>query len=235
MSDSPWFPFFASDFLAGTSCMEPDEVGVYVRLMAIQWDKGQIPTDDRALARACGCFPDELDRYRQLIADKFPGGRNPRLEHERQKKEIRAAAGREGGMRKAANNQEASKTPSKSLANGLANAKQTPSKPSSKKLAPQPQPQEEYTHGPREEIADDWPGIDAIQAVAKNQCPPIPPDIARDYWEARLSTGWRRNGSEIVNWHTDLIRFARNYDTSRNGSKKPAGPKGPDTTSEYGF
>lgn len=54
MSD-PWFRFFPSDWLAGTSGLSAAERGVYITLLAMMYDHGgSIKRDDERLARRCG-------------------------------------------------------------------------------------------------------------------------------------------------------------------------------------
>jgi len=51
---APAFMFYADDFLAGTSEMTPEEVGIYIRLLCHQWTKGGIPNDEERAARIAG-------------------------------------------------------------------------------------------------------------------------------------------------------------------------------------
>jgi len=54
MSD-PWFKFFPSDFIAGTSGLSPAERGVYITLLCLIYEEdGAIPRDDGRLSRRCG-------------------------------------------------------------------------------------------------------------------------------------------------------------------------------------
>ena len=48
------FPFFHEDFLSGTAYMSPEEVGIYVRLLCYQWQKGGVPSDEEMLFRIAG-------------------------------------------------------------------------------------------------------------------------------------------------------------------------------------
>ncbi|HAM23210.1 MAG TPA: hypothetical protein DCQ04_13270 [Actinobacteria bacterium] len=50
----PSFQFYAADFIIGTAHLTPSDVGVYIRLLALSWDKGPLPDDTRTLAAMAG-------------------------------------------------------------------------------------------------------------------------------------------------------------------------------------
>jgi len=55
MTGDVWFKFYASDWVAGVSCLSASERGVYITLLAIMYDNGgPIVRDDARLARQCG-------------------------------------------------------------------------------------------------------------------------------------------------------------------------------------
>jgi len=76
---APCFPFYVDDFISGTAIMSAEEVGMYVRLLCYQWNRGSIPVDPRLQQRlAGGSVPD-------AVLEKFSVGedgllRNSRLE-----------------------------------------------------------------------------------------------------------------------------------------------------------
>lgn len=84
MSKPPAFQFYADDFIAGTSDMTNEEVGVYVRLLCYQWSKGAIPSDtDRLNLICCGnAKPHAIAKF-GLCEDGML--RNERMEKERSK------------------------------------------------------------------------------------------------------------------------------------------------------
>lgn len=100
MNKPPAFQFYADDFLGGVATMSNDEVGLYIRLLAIQWGKGFVTDDDiarlgKGMAEPSLCY----------VKSKFKVGddsnlRNDRLELERKKqaefRESRAKAGKAG-------------------------------------------------------------------------------------------------------------------------------------------
>ena len=89
MSD-PWFRFFPSDWLSGTSGLSAAERGVYITLIAMMYDfGGPIKRDDERLARRCGLPIVGFRRALQSLIDEgkinFDGGD---LSNERAKREV---------------------------------------------------------------------------------------------------------------------------------------------------
>lgn len=85
---SPSFQFYASDFLVGIMGMTDEEVGVYIKMLALQWVKDGLPTDPKAIKTAINSrkIPSE-NVLRKFIANDDGTLRNERLELERQKQE----------------------------------------------------------------------------------------------------------------------------------------------------
>jgi uncharacterized protein YdaU (DUF1376 family) len=80
----PAFLLYASDFYSSTADMSAEEVGVYIRLLCQQWDRGHLPEEAAKLARLA------IGKVSHDVLAKFPIGsdgqrRNPRLEKERDK------------------------------------------------------------------------------------------------------------------------------------------------------
>jgi uncharacterized protein YdaU (DUF1376 family) len=95
MKDSPAFDFFPSDWLSGTLLMTHEEKGLYIDLLAMQWENGELPSD---LSRI-RCKPATL----RAVLEKFPvcedgKRRNTRLESERKKQRDRIAKSRAVGL-----------------------------------------------------------------------------------------------------------------------------------------
>lgn len=58
MSESPFFQFYPSDWLAGTRGLTAAETGVYITLVAMMYEaEGPVPNDPKRLARLCGSTP----------------------------------------------------------------------------------------------------------------------------------------------------------------------------------
>ncbi|QDU61265.1 hypothetical protein Pan216_21190 [Planctomycetes bacterium Pan216] len=103
MDKTPWFPFYADDFLVGTMDMSDAEVGIYIRLLALEWAKGPLTEHQthqcgrkRALIRTVidlkfDSYVDDVGQKRYI---------NLRLENERklmeQKRKRKAEAGTKG-------------------------------------------------------------------------------------------------------------------------------------------
>jgi uncharacterized protein YdaU (DUF1376 family) len=86
--DCPSFNLFTSDWLAGTMAMTYEEKGLYIDLLALQWENGHLPPDARL--RRLRVPKSVLNE----ILEKFPVGedglrRNARLEDERDKQRKR--------------------------------------------------------------------------------------------------------------------------------------------------
>jgi hypothetical protein len=93
MTDIPYFPFYASDWLGDekVQLMSLAAEGAYIHLLSIQWREGSIPADRSAIVLLCkgqdGPHIDEvIPCFRK--APRKPGRLyNPRLESERKKLE----------------------------------------------------------------------------------------------------------------------------------------------------
>jgi hypothetical protein len=128
MKGAPYFKFYPSDFIGGTSDMTQEEVGAYIRLLCAQWQLGGLPSDPARLFGVAGGIvpPMVLDK---LPIDKTDGKRrNLRLELTRQevtsKIEKLRDNGSKGGKATAAANAVANAAPiavANAQANGVAN------------------------------------------------------------------------------------------------------------------
>jgi uncharacterized protein YdaU (DUF1376 family) len=102
MSDGPWIKFYPSDWLLGTSGMSAAEIGVYVTLVSMMYEKGKpIILDSSVLARRCGLAVPAFSKILQRLIDgqkvRHEGGGlfNERVEkelHERLSARDRASA-----------------------------------------------------------------------------------------------------------------------------------------------
>lgn len=101
MTKPPAFQFYADDFLAGTMHFTDAEVGLYMRLLCVQWNAGKLPNENHELSSyGKGATPIERVKSKfELCEDGFL--RNKRLETERNKQEIyrksRSDNGKQGG------------------------------------------------------------------------------------------------------------------------------------------
>ena len=75
--------------------MSAEEVGAYIRLLCYQWGKGSIPTEPVVLERIAGV------KVSSTVVQKFPDGKNARLEEERSKQVAWRAKCASGGRKSA--------------------------------------------------------------------------------------------------------------------------------------
>jgi len=68
---SPAFQLYASDFYMDTADWEPEEVGIYFRLLMYEWVNKSIPKDKKRLARIAGLSPKKFTKNFKIISPKF--------------------------------------------------------------------------------------------------------------------------------------------------------------------
>jgi uncharacterized protein YdaU (DUF1376 family) len=85
---SPAFQFYAADFLIGVMGMSDEEVGVYIKMLAFQWERGSLPNDRKTIKKLINSkkVPSEMV-LSKFITDDAGFLLNPRLEKERAKQE----------------------------------------------------------------------------------------------------------------------------------------------------
>lgn len=101
----PVMPFYVRDFMLSTTGWTAEEVGHYIRLLAVQWEQGGLPADLASLKRVSP----GLGKSWKKLEEKFPifdekTRRNPRLESHRKKalefREKASKAGKKGNERR---------------------------------------------------------------------------------------------------------------------------------------
>jgi uncharacterized protein YdaU (DUF1376 family) len=83
---SPAFQFYAADFLIGVMGMSDEEIGIYIKMLALQWERGSLPNDRKTIKKLINSrkIPSEMVMHKFAICDDgFL--RNTRLEKEREK------------------------------------------------------------------------------------------------------------------------------------------------------
>lgn len=70
----PWFPFYVYDFWQDESvlAMTFEQVGLYLRLLSLQWIEGSIPADGDRVSRIVGLSSDALATLWPALAPCFP-------------------------------------------------------------------------------------------------------------------------------------------------------------------
>lgn len=138
MSKSPAFQFYAGDFLVGTMGMADDEVGIYIKMLAFQWERGSLPNCPKTIRKMINSkrIPNEnvLEKF-QVCDDGTL--KNGRLEAEREKqqsfRESRIANANKRWEKECTSNARASRSTCKN------DALQSSSSSSSSELPPNPQ------------------------------------------------------------------------------------------------
>lgn len=103
---SPAFQFYPHDFVgSGTvGTMSPEEVGVYVLLLCLDWNQDGFAYEPTELARYCRCTPKLITRAWPKVSRGFALSedglyRNPRLQREREKQKVWREKSSKGGKK----------------------------------------------------------------------------------------------------------------------------------------
>lgn len=127
MSFLPWFPFYVNDFWADEAvmCMSNRQIGIYLRLLSLQWREGSIPDDVEKLAAVCGESPLDFAAQWAAVCDCFEVGErhlegrlvNSRLDVIRSEREAAhwamSKGGKKGGKSRRTKGKPRRKPPSK--------------------------------------------------------------------------------------------------------------------------
>lgn len=71
MNKSPAFQLYSNDFYVDTTDWSPEEVGVYTRLLLVEWSNGPLPNDLDRLARIAGQTPKKFRHNWIYVSTKF--------------------------------------------------------------------------------------------------------------------------------------------------------------------
>lgn len=73
MPRKPWFPFYTDDFWQdeNVAAMTLEEVGLYLRLLCLQWREGSIPADPERLARIAGISREAIGTLWENVSGCF--------------------------------------------------------------------------------------------------------------------------------------------------------------------
>lgn len=78
-----YFKFYPADFLIGIQYLNSEEVGIYIKMLCYQWDKGYVPTDKNIFKSLFGKdIPDNL-KSKFYITEDGNGYINERLSIQR--------------------------------------------------------------------------------------------------------------------------------------------------------
>ena len=196
MNKPPAFQFYPDDFLGGVSDMTQAEVGAYILLLCHQWNCGKISDDKSRLSlTAKGEVSDH-------VFNKFPSGKNKRLEKERKKQRYYREKQRING---AMGGRPAKPKPNPSLSFGLSQTEPKITSPS-----PSPSPLLPAGEQPTISMATGWligaqkGGADYTEAEMKSA------------FLALSANGWMWGKNPVVDFRAAL---ERQIQTDRNNSK----------------
>ncbi len=99
----PWMPLYVGDYLGDTGHLTTAQHGAYLLLMMHYWRKGELPDDDRQLAKITKLPLKTWCCYRTVLKDFFHSGwKHKRIDAELERmmrvSEKRAIAGQKGGL-----------------------------------------------------------------------------------------------------------------------------------------
>ena len=95
----PWMPLYIADYLRDTRKLTTAEHGAYLLLIMEYWTAGELPADDRKLARIVGMTPPEWRKAKPNVQTFFTDGwRHKRIDHELREAERISNAGRKAGL-----------------------------------------------------------------------------------------------------------------------------------------
>lgn len=99
----PWMPLYVGDYLGDTGHLTTAQHGAYLLLMMHYWRKGELPDDNRQLAKITKLPLKTWCRHRPVLQEFFHSGwRHKRIDAELTRmlrvSEKRATAGQKGGL-----------------------------------------------------------------------------------------------------------------------------------------
>jgi uncharacterized protein YdaU (DUF1376 family) len=104
MKDGPAFQLYADVFFIDTAEWDPYEIGVYWRMLLLQWANGSISSDEKVLQKVTGSSPKKFQKAAKNVLKKFVlcnDGRlrNVKLEEIREKQQEYRESQREKGKK----------------------------------------------------------------------------------------------------------------------------------------
>jgi len=83
MSNRAWMPLHIADYLADTGHLTATEHGAYMLLIMHYWQNGQLPENERVIARIAKLTPEQWEESRDMLAMLFgPGWTHKRIDAE---------------------------------------------------------------------------------------------------------------------------------------------------------
>jgi uncharacterized protein YdaU (DUF1376 family) len=217
MSKSPAFQFYPADFLVGIMGMSDEEVGVYVKMLCIQWERGSLPNDVTAIKTLVHAkrIPSPM------VLEKFGLGadgqlRNARLETEREKqkafRESRAKNAKKGWDERCTSNARAS-SPDDHVHNGSICKTDALQSSSSESLSTA------RDDGENSEPPGFEPPIEKYIAAAALYS--VPAWYAEAKWHVQSSKNWHSGRTPLL-WRRTMATLKQDY---VNAGSPPSPPK----------
>lgn len=201
----PAFQFYADDFIGGTCDLSAADVGAYIRLLCYQWSRGAIPSEPDKLERVAG------GKVSDDVLAKFPGGKNERMERERQKQdEYRALQSAKGRASAQARFNRGSTV--------VQPERQPDGQPKGNSPSPSPSPKNTHTLT-RAEIPT-WEEVKRTADVRG-----VPTDSAKRFFDHHEGNQlWINQHGKVINWQYKLTTWA-----ASDRTVKPSGQNGKQT------
>lgn len=239
MSDSPFFQFYPSDWLAGTRGLTASETGVYITLVAMMYEvEGPIPNDIKRLARLCGSTPaalkkaiDGLVEAGKIIQDER-GFFNRRVEIEIKKRaEKRAAASASANVRwkKSEQNQQ-SENANASDPQCVRNASQKPEPEKKKEEAKASSKKRGSRLSSDWRLPEGW-GAWAVEKGLSEVCTRREAEKFRNYWVGKAGTAATK-----MDWEATWKNWVLKAIEDRSASRRPVStvtPRSPGISVEF--
>lgn len=200
----PAFQFYADDFIGGTCDLSAADVGAYIRLLCYQWSRGAIPSEPDKLERVAGW------RVSADVLAKFPGGKNERMERERQKQdEYRAMQSAKG------------RASAQARFNRGSTVVEPEGQPEGQPKGNSPSPSPiSYKHE-RERAGAERPSLAEVQAYAVQVG--LATWKAEDWFNEMEGCGWLDfNHRPVIAWRPLLVRVKTKWEADGRPTAPPA-------------
>lgn len=223
----PYVRFFASDWLGGTRGMKASEVGVYITLIAMMYERCEpLPEDHKRLSRQCGCAASTFTTILEMLIEdgkitrEESGLWNARVEKEfkwREKNSQQSSEAAHVRWEKAKENN-SDEMPAQCERNASGMPSQKPETRSQK-------PEKKVLEARASRLPSDWQPTDENWSFALGEgmtVPDIETEAAkfRDYWTAKGGKDGRK-----LDWDATWRNWIRN----RRTAKRPGTGTSPDT------
>lgn len=207
MNKPPAFQFYADDFVAGVSDMTQSEVGAYILLLCCQWNRGEIPTDP---ARASLIAKGEVTQH---VMDKFPQGKNKRMERVREERNAWIEKSRNGGKSSA------------SVRKGGSTTLQPPFQPFGNTPSPSPI---NNTHTSADFPEANVPTLTEVLQQARLSA--VTPESATKFFNHHQDNQlWVNQFGRLIDWKRKMVNWQANDRSNQTNANRPTNrPTAPD-------